>query len=111
MSVWEPEQLRGPGRWLVVTESSSYVVEMDEEGAGWLVRHAGEGGGPAPQTASLPPAVAVGLRGDGERIRVLSAVVPVVGQPWVILLDLRRDGVATVRSTTFVRSVIADPQA
>jgi hypothetical protein len=105
----ETPRLEGPGRWLVSTESSSYLLELDESGSGTVVRHVGEGQGPAPEAEGLPPAVAVGLRRDGEPIRVLCADVPVIGRPWTLLLAIRDDGVPTARNTTFVRQIVADP--
>ena len=102
-------RLEGPGRWLVSTESSSYLLELDESGSGTVVRHVGEGRGRAPQPEGLPPAVSVGLRRDGDPIRVLSADVPVIGRPWTLLLAIRDDGVPTVRNTTFDRQIVADP--
>lgn len=102
-------RLEGPGRWLVSTESSSYLLELDETGSGTVVRHAGDGRGPAPEAEGLSPAVVVGLRRDGDPIRVLRADVPLVGRPWMLLLDIRGDGVPTIRNTTFVRQILADP--
>lgn len=101
--------LMGPGRWLVSTESSSYLLELEESGAGMVVRHVGDGQGPAPEAEDLRPALAAGLRRDGDPIPVLSADVPVVGRPWTLKLDIRGDGVPTIRNTTFVRQVVADP--
>lgn len=103
--------LAGPGRWLVSTESSSYLLELDESGSGTVVRHVGEGQGPAPEAEGLPPAFAVGLRRDGEPIPVLWADVPVIGRPWTLQIDIRGDGVPTIRRTTFVRQVVADPSS
>ena len=91
------------------TESSSYLLELDESGSGTVVRHVGEGQGQAPEAEGVPPAVAVRLRRDGDPIPVLSAAVPVVGRPWTLKLDLRGVAVRTIRNTTFVRQVIADP--
>jgi hypothetical protein len=102
-------RLEGPGRWLVSTESSSYLLELDESGSGTVVRHVGEGQGPAPRPKDFPPAVAVGLRRDGDPIQVLWVEVPVIGRPWSLQLDVRGDGVPTNRHTTFVRQVVADP--
>lgn len=102
-------RLMGPGRWLVSTESSSYLLELDASGVGTVVRHVGDGQGPAPEAEGSPPAVAVGLRRDGDAIPVLSAAVPVVGRPWTLQLDIRGDGVPTIRNTTFVRQIVADP--
>lgn len=104
-------RLEGPGRWLVSTESSSYLLELDETGSGTVVRHVGEGQGPAPEAEGLPPAVAVGLRRDGDPIPVLSADVPVVGRPWTLKLDIRGDGAPTIRNTTFVRQVSRTPRS
>lgn len=73
-------RLEGPGRWLVSTESSSYLLEFDGAGSGTVVRYVGEGQGPAPEAEGLPPAVAVGLRRDGDPIAVLWADVPVIGR-------------------------------
>lgn len=101
----------GPGRWVVSTESSSYLLELDESGTGTVVRHVGEGQGPAPEAEDLPPAVAVGLRRDGDPIPLLSADVPVVGRPRTLMLGIRGDGVPTIRNTTFVRQIVADPSS
>lgn len=105
----EEPRLEGPLRWLVSTESSSYLLELDESGSGTVIRHVGEGQGPAPEAAGLPPVVALGLRRDGDPIPVTWADVPVIGRPWTLQLDVRGDGVATIRTTTFVRQVVADP--
>jgi len=50
----------------------------------------------------------VGLRRDGDPIAVLWADVPVIGRPWTLHLDIRGDGVPTIRHTTFMRQVVAD---
>ncbi len=105
----DPPRLEGPGRWLVATESSEYLLELDESGSGTVVRHVGEGQGLAAEAEDLPPAVAVGLRGDEEPIPVHWAEVPVVGQPWTLQVAVRGDGVPTIRRTTSVRQVVADP--
>lgn len=47
------ELLVGPGRWLVTTETSTYLLELDAEGQGHLVRHPGEGEGVATEAAEL----------------------------------------------------------
>lgn len=46
-------RLEGPDRWLVSTESSSYLLELDESGSGTVVRHVGEGQGPASEAEGL----------------------------------------------------------
>ena len=105
----ESPRLEGPGRWLVSTESSGYLLELEESGSGTMVRFVGEGQGPAPEAEDLPPAVAVELRRDGEANPVHWAEVPVVGRPWTLQVDVRGDGIPTIRRTTFVRQVVADP--
>lgn len=104
-------RLEGPGRWLVSTEFSSYLLELDGSGSGTVVRHVGEDQGPAPEAEGLPPAVAVGLRRNGDSIPVHWADVPVIGRPWTLHLKIRSDGVPTIRHTTFVRKVVADPSS
>ena len=37
------------------------------------------------------------------------AEMQVIGRPWTLHLGIRGDGVPTVRHTTFVRRVVADP--
>lgn len=95
--------------WLVLAESSSYLLELDESGSGTVVRQVSEGEGLAPEAEGLRPAVTVGLRRDGEPIPVLWADVPVIGRPWTLQPKIRSDGVPTIRHTTFVRQVVADP--
>lgn len=104
------ELLAGPGRWLVTTETSSYLIALDETGTGALVRDVGAYERGAPEAAELHPAIAVSLRRDGEFIPVLSAEIPVIGKPWVVLLDIRGDGISTRRQTTIVRSIVRDPE-
>lgn len=73
------------------------------------MRHVGEGQGLAPEPEDLPPALAVGLRRDAEPFPVHWAEVPVVGQPWTLLrVDVRGDGIPTIRRSTLVRQVVAD---
>lgn len=105
----EFELLVGPGRWLIVTESASYLLELDSNGQGHLVRHPGEGEGVAPEAAELPPPIAVELRGDREEVSVLWAEVPTVGRPWRLYIDVRGDGITTLRTTNFVRQIVSDP--
>ena len=97
------------GRWLVATESSAYLLELDRSGSGTVVRHVAEGNGPAPEAEELPPAVALRLRRDGEPIPVLWAEEPEVGRPWTLQVDVRGDGIPTIRRTTFVGQVVLDP--
>ncbi len=73
------------------------------------MRHVAEGNGPAPEAEELPPAVAPRLRRDGEPIPVLWAEEPEVGRPWTLQVDVRGDGIPTIRRTTFVGQVVLDP--
>lgn len=57
---------------------------------------------PTPSYAHL---LAADLRRDGEAIKLLQIVEMQVGRPGLLLLDVRRDGVLTVRSTTSVVSI------
>lgn len=98
--------LTGPGRWHIRTETSVYVLDLNETGSGTLVRHVDQGRGHAPEFDNLPAPIAVELRLDGKDIAVHWAEAPVVGQPWTLLLDVRGDGVPTLRRTTIVRQVL-----
>jgi hypothetical protein len=49
-----------------------------------------------PHDATTPPSPA------GAEMRL-------IGRPWTLHLDIRGDGVPTIRHTTFVRQVVADP--
>lgn len=79
---------------LVTTTTATYEVAPDRT---WIVRH----------PAGEPPDgwTAADLRKDRERIPVLHFTEPVVGEPWRLVLDVRGDGIPTVRSTTPVRAV------
>lgn len=46
------------------------------------------------------------LRRDGEPIKILQFTTPVVGRRWDLLLMVREDGIATLRSTSPVVEVI-----
>lgn len=80
---------------LITTESSRYLLDEDAE---TVTRYPGS----ASETANWPIA---DLRLDGEEIKLISFVEPVIGQPMLLLLDVRRDGVVTARYTTPVLSV------
>jgi hypothetical protein len=40
---------------------------------------------------------------------VLWAEVPTVGRPWRLHIDVRGDGITTLRTTNFVRQIVSDP--
>lgn len=45
------------------------------------------------------------LRRDGEPLALLASTPVIAGTNWIQVLDLRGDGVATVRTTNFVTTV------
>lgn len=88
------------GRWRVWTESSCYLIDLKER---WIIRERGAGVGPLPD---LPPlAEASTLRRDGDQIPLLEMYQLEIGKPMIMLLDVRGDGVSTVRTTTYVRGM------
>jgi hypothetical protein len=88
------------GLFVVLTETSRYVVNFDER---WVRRCAGDGVGPDPQEKT-PPLLAQ-LRRDGDTIELLGMDLMEVGLPMVMYLNLRRDGVVTMRRTTNVMKI------
>jgi hypothetical protein len=90
-----------PGRWRVWTEHSCYLVDLHE---GWIERESDAGLGLHPRAASLPPLPerASELRRDRVRIPLLEMYRCEVGEPMLMLLQIRDDGVTTLRRTTFV---------
>lgn len=79
------------GRFELETESGSrYLIELAD--ARTLTRIPSDGPGS-------------GLRRDEDAIAIVDAGAVEVGRSAVFWLDLRRDGVITVRQTTPVRSV------
>ena len=88
------------GVFMVLTETSKYVVNFNES---WIRRCAGEGIGPDPAEERAP--VLAQLRRDGDTIELLDMRVMEVGQPMVMFLDIRRDGIETLRRTTNVMKI------
>jgi hypothetical protein len=82
------------GEWEIQTETSVYIVNADTM---TLWRRPGGAGSLDRTTTEHRP-----LRGDGEFVRLLYRPQVVVGQPAVLALAVRSDGVATVRQTTLV---------
>jgi hypothetical protein len=82
------------GEWEVVTETSTYIVDVEAMTATRLAVGAGSLDG-----ARVPR---YELRRDGKPMRLLVLPAPVVGEPWDLVLDVRGDGVPTVRRTTLV---------
>lgn len=83
-------------RYRVLTETSSYVVDEDEA---WVVRTPGTG-----LDSQIPVSR---LRRDREAIPLLEIIRMVIGEPMILFLAIRTDGVRTLRTTTPVRSVEA----
>jgi hypothetical protein len=85
------------GRWQVTTETSVYLLDLDKN---QVTRVPDAGAGPPPGLS--PPAIAW-LRRDHEPVSLLKLVTCTVGEPMRMLIDIRRDGVITLRMTTVVR--------
>ncbi len=84
-----------PGEWVIETESGSYyLLNTRDRSAVTVVRLPDDGGG-----ADLA------LRRDGDPIRVVESSTVRREVSWYLILDLRRDGVLTQRTTSPVRSV------
>lgn len=82
---------------LVFTETGAYVLDMGAMTATRSVR----------KDAIEGTAVAL-LRKDGEAIQLVSVDHLVVGEPMVLTLAIRDDGVLTERTTTIVQNIIYD---
>lgn len=82
------------GEWEIVTETSTYIVDLDTMTATRLA------GGAGSLDGALVPRHR--LRRDQVPIPLLAVPAPVVGEPCELLLDIRGDGVSTRRRTTLV---------
>lgn len=78
------------GRWRISTESTTYVLDLDARTSTRL-RRADD--------------AAVDLRRDGDAIPLARLIACQRGAPAVLLLDVRGDGVQTVRTTTPVQRI------
>ena len=87
------------GKWQITTETSVYVLDLDDQLA-TRVPDAGAGA-----TPGLPGVPISSLRRDHEPIRLVELVQCRVGVPLRLLLDVRRDGIYTERTSTVVREV------
>lgn len=85
------------GRWQVTTETSVYLLDLD---ADRVIRVPDAGAGPP---AGLAPAAIASLRRDHESVPLIELLSCAVGEPMRLIIDLRRDGVSTLRTTTIVR--------
>lgn len=78
----------------VVTETSTYIIDVEAMTATRLAGGAGSlDGEDVPRFA---------LRRDETTVPLLAVPAPVVGQPCDLLLDLRGDGIRTLRRTSWV---------
>lgn len=92
------------GRWLVSTASGTrYFLDLDELSACRI---------PDADNA-VDDFFSVEMRRDGEVLPLLGLADVHVGLPMVLLLDVRGDGIPTIRQTTVVtgieRVVASDP--
>ena len=85
------------GRWRVTTETAVYDIDLD---AAWICRHPADEqprGGQYPHIATL--------RSDDTPIPLVAVHQCQLGAPMILVLDLRGDGVLTVRMSTEVLKV------
>lgn len=93
------------GRWLITTESSTHLLDLD---AMTIVRTPDAGSGAIDGTGTPPKAAS--LRRDTEPVDVLSVERITLGSRARLWLDVRRDGVPTLRTTTIVTSIDPAPE-
>lgn len=92
---------RDEGLWQVITASGTvYLLDLGP-GMRTLTRLPGREKAKG-DYARIPVA---GLRRDGETLPLLAVGQLQLGQPGALLLDVRRDGIPTVRNTTPVVSI------
>jgi hypothetical protein len=93
------------GRWFVTTLTSRYLIDLDRH---QMVRTPGQGDPGRFGWDSGPPQVAT-LRHDGDVVPLHSLAHCHLGESLVLLLDLRGDGVVTIRQSTQVVSIERAP--
>lgn len=94
------------GRWHVVTETSRYVVDLDER---TLTRLPGSASGAAPGRA---PVELADLRGDHTEIQLLTLVQCQLHRSMVLLIEADDTDGPRFRLTTMVRAIYpATPSA
>lgn len=91
------------GRWVVTTETSRYFLDLDSHE---VMRHPGGGHTGRVGRSIGPPSIAT-LRGDGDVVALRSVAHCRVGESLVLYLDLRGDGVVTIRQSTQVTAIEA----
>lgn len=87
------------GRFAVHTESSTHLVDLDARTI-TRVPDTGMGAGDRPGMV-----ITAQLRRDHETLPLRELLVMQVGAPLVAVLDLRGDGIPTLRQTTLVREI------
>lgn len=91
-----PEHGRGELVGLIVTtESGSYVIDLEKETAIRTPR----------KDVTADDVYAADLRRDNEEVKVLSVITLKYDEPMVLRLDIREDGIETIRTTTKVQNV------
>jgi hypothetical protein len=93
------------GRWVVTTLTSRYLVDLDLR---QITRHPGGGNPGRFGWDSGPPTVAA-LRHDDDTVPLHSVAHCHLGESLVVFLDLRGDGVVTIRQSTQVVAIEAAP--
>jgi hypothetical protein len=87
------------GTWQVTTETSTYLLDLDRQ---HITRMPDAGAGSVP---GLGPVAVATLRRDYESIPLLDLISCELGSRMQLLLDIRGDGIATLRTTTIVREL------
>ena len=87
------------GQWQVTTETSLYLVDLDAQ----LVTRVPDAGAGSPPGSS--PVAIASLRRDYEPVTLIELIECQLDRPLSMLLDVRRDGVPTLRVSTQVREL------
>lgn len=80
---------------IVTTESGSYVLDLEKETAIRTPR----------KDVTAEDVYAADLRRDNEEVKIISLVTLKIDEPMVMVLDIREDGIETIRTTTNVKEV------
>ena len=86
-----PADADATGQWLITTQTSSYWLDLDLRMLLRLHREIAEPGWEVMKAQ---------LRKDGEAVPLLAVEHAVVGEEAIFVIDVRGDGVVTVRRTT-----------